>query len=172
MPARELVPIVSGCPGDLDATGKARWRRAHAFIEEQWGWEDVYASTLERYVRAWAYLDQARALLAAEGLTVPGSKGQPAQHPALKTYVEAARLMESAAFALGLTPAARTKLGEPKPPAGPGKFGGACKRFANQSAITARHDGLCTIAHKGVIPANTGENVIARYRASWPRQGS
>lgn len=119
------MAIVSGCPGDFDATGKERWRKAHSFISGQYGWEDVYASTLERYVRAWGFLDAAKDRLANEGLTVAGSKGQPAQHPAWKTYVEAARIMDVTALALGLTPSARQKMGESKPPAGPGKFGGA-----------------------------------------------
>lgn len=118
------MPIVQGCPADLDATGKARWRMTKAFIESQGGgWHDVYASTLERYVRSWALIDRINSQLAGDGLTAPGSQGQPVPHPLLKTWGDVSRVMESAAKGLRLTPEARKDMGEPKPPTG--KFGGA-----------------------------------------------
>lgn len=111
-----------GCPADLDAASKARWRTAHADISER-GWRDAYHSTLERYVRALAMCDRAIATLADEGYTVDGSKGQPVQSPWWRTYVEACRVAESAASALLLTPAARAKLGDQSPPVTGSKFG-------------------------------------------------
>jgi P27 family predicted phage terminase small subunit len=118
------MPIVHGCPSDLDATGKERWRLTHDFIDKEGGgWHDVYASTLERYVRAWALCDALKDELATSTNTVLGSNGQPVANPLLAALDTAAKRMDVAAQRLRLTPEARAKAGESaKPPVG-GKFG-------------------------------------------------
>jgi hypothetical protein len=129
---------VTGCPADLDATGRARWD----LVVSDFGadWSDVFAATLERYVRYLAAADEANERLHwTEGdvdrgidpcrtsrpqLTARGSQGQIVQHPLWKTWVEAVQGAAGAAEALNLTPRARQKAGEPKPPTGGGKFAG------------------------------------------------
>lgn len=132
---------VTGCPGDLDSTGKARWR----LVRDDFGdaWSDVYAATLERYVRFLGAADEALEELhwvrpdrIAEGaglkpyrttklqLTTTGSQGQTVQHPTWKTYLEALRGAASEAEALSLTPRARAKAGEQKAAVPAGKFAG------------------------------------------------
>lgn len=120
------MPIVSGCPGDLDATGKKRWDETKRFVETSGGgWHDVYASTLERYVRAWALCDLIGEKMKTEPLMIAGSKDNEVINPLLAALDVAARRMDVAAQRLRLTPEARAKIeggGAPKPPAGGGKF--------------------------------------------------
>lgn len=132
---------VTGCPADLDATGKARWK----LVREDFGaeWRDVFASTLARYCYYLAAADEALELLhwfqpdeaqrdagmepyrcTSLQLTSRGSQGQTVQHPTWKTFVEAARGAAEAAEALNLTPRARQKAGEPKAPTTGGKLAG------------------------------------------------
>lgn len=132
---------MTGCPGDLDATGRARWD----LVKDDFGaeWRDVFASTLARYCYYLAAVDTALELLhwtevsdaerergiepcrtTTLQLTTRGSQGQLVQHPTWKTYVEAARGAAEAAEALNMTPRARQKAGEPKAPLGAGPLAG------------------------------------------------
>lgn len=99
----------------------------HDFItKDGGGWHDVYASTLERYVRAWALCDKITAQLATEALMIAGSKDQMVVNPLMAALDVAARRMDVAAQRLRLTPEARAKIeANTKPPAGPSKFGDA-----------------------------------------------
>lgn len=111
------MPIVHGCPKDLDATGKERWAATRRFIDaDGGGWHDVYASTLERYVRSWALLDRINDELRTADLTVMGSNGNVVSNPLLRTWADVSRVMDAAAKNLRLTPEARKDMGEPKPP--------------------------------------------------------
>jgi P27 family predicted phage terminase small subunit len=117
---------VKGCPGDLTATGKERWRIAKSDLESEGRWRDAFHPTLERYVRALDIADRALEDLTQGGrlvLTALGSNGQTVQHPSVKTYWEAQRTAADAAEALGLSPRSRGKLGEPSGPPAGGKFG-------------------------------------------------
>ncbi len=132
---------VAGCPGDLDATGKARYALVKADFAADW--KDVFAATLERYVRFLGMADEALEELhmvqpvddagkpngapyrtTKLQMTALGSQGQIVQHPVWKTYLEAMRGAAEAAEALALTPRARAKAGEGKVAGPPGKFAG------------------------------------------------
>jgi hypothetical protein len=48
-------------PSDFDDVAKTRYRETKKFSEQdEGGWKDVYGSTLERYVRSWAWADKAQ----------------------------------------------------------------------------------------------------------------
>lgn len=118
-----MSPIIHGCPGDLDATGKKRWDETKRFVTtDGGGWHDVYASTLERYVRAWALCDTLTEELNAGSMMVPGSKGQDVLNPLLAALDVAARRMDVAAQRLRLTPEARAKIEAAAKPTGGDKF--------------------------------------------------
>lgn len=118
------MPAVSGCPGDLSATGKKRWEIAKASIKD---WHDEYAPTLDTYIRCLEVADKAWESLTASGvlvLTAAGSMGQTVTAPEWKVWREAKMSAADAARQLGLTPDARAKMGEPKAPSGADKFAG------------------------------------------------
>lgn len=115
-----------GCPGDLTAAGKERWRIAKTDLESEGRWRDAFHPTLSRYCYALDIADKAWDDLHDEQgrmtLTTIGTKDNIVQHPSVKTYWEAQRTAADAAEALGLSPRARGKLGESAKPAGD-KFG-------------------------------------------------
>ena len=107
---------------DLDAESRKLWRSTRAALQAQGTWQDSDAGALERYVRAVERARLARAGIPPE-MTAPGSKGQLAQHPNVKTAREAERDAAEYARDLLLTPRAR-KMADVPPPQAPGKFGG------------------------------------------------
>lgn len=128
---------VKGCPGDLDATGKARWQLVKDDVGTRW--RDVFAPILERYVRALGAQDAANDDLhtvyvtddedrrtgekyrsSTPVLTTTGSQRQLVQHPSWKSWVEAGRVAADAAKVLGITPEVREAV---EPAVAESKFG-------------------------------------------------
>lgn len=109
---------IKGCPADFDATAGARWR----LVKDDFGddWSDVYASTLERYVRFLGlcdkFLEEIERRGGAAQLVTKGSQGQAVSHPLWNQLQQASQKAADAAEALCLTPRARKKATEAKAP--------------------------------------------------------
>jgi P27 family predicted phage terminase small subunit len=82
------------------------WQHAAAWISPA---TDV--GLVERYAQAWDERAALRAVVAAEGYTTEGSKGQTIIHPALKAMHEIDSALLRMEAALGLTPSDRSRLG-------------------------------------------------------------
>jgi P27 family predicted phage terminase small subunit len=67
-------------------------------------------SVLAIYCEACAIWSAAQQMLAAEGLSAPGSRGQMAPHPAVAIAAAQASLILRSADRLGLSPTARARL--------------------------------------------------------------
>ena len=109
-------------PADLDAPGRALWRRTVKALQGQSTWEDSDVGALERYVRAVERGRQAREARGGQ-LTAEGSQGQPTQHPNLRTEREADKDAHDFGRELLLSPAAR-KRHEIEVRRGAGRFDG------------------------------------------------
>lgn len=125
------LPAITGVPGDLSSTGKARWRLAKRALADRWA--DEYAPTLDFYIRALEAADAAwddLTLHKATGtrhppvLTVEDSRGDVKSAPAWRVWREAKASANVAAAELGLTPKARAALGDATVKPSGGKFGG------------------------------------------------
>lgn len=120
----------TGPPADLDAKGRNLYRKLRGYLKDWGSWHPADAEYLGTTVR-WAQRARlARAGMADEDgrpvLTTTGYKGQPVQHPNLKTANEAERAYGEGLRELGFTARARKQLeiDAGGPPAG-GVFGGA-----------------------------------------------
>lgn len=129
MPAN---PDTTTCPADLDRQSKAVWKKTRAILRKDSRWRPEYSLLLERYVRAIEVARLARTRIAERAVTDPttayttrGSQGQLVAHPDLKVAKEAERDANEYARELVLTPAARSKMGEPEQPPTGGAFAGA-----------------------------------------------
>jgi P27 family predicted phage terminase small subunit len=96
-------PQVSGprpprAPSDLRARGRAFWRD----VVGTFGLERDELEILAEACRAMDHLDEMREIIASDGVTVPGSRGQLAPHPLLVeqrgTRVTLARLLSQLAL--------------------------------------------------------------------------
>lgn len=67
-------------------------------------------TVLEVYVLSWVTYRNALGVVAREGMTIKGSMGQLAAHPAQAIAAQQAQLILKAADRLGLSPAARARL--------------------------------------------------------------
>lgn len=124
-------PDTTTCPADLDRQSKAVWKKTRSIIRRDERWRPEYSLLLERYVRAIEVARLARTRIAERAKVSPdaayttrGSQGQLVQHPDLKTARDAEKDANEYARELGLTPAARAKLGEPERAPVGGAFAG------------------------------------------------
>jgi P27 family predicted phage terminase small subunit len=83
-PKPRTVPLPPA-PADLSAQSRAAWLGLAADVEQTLGGAAVDFDALADHLRAKDRLVQVRAVLAVEGLTVSGSKGQTRPHPLLVT---------------------------------------------------------------------------------------
>jgi P27 family predicted phage terminase small subunit len=114
-PPRPVGPLVK--PDHLAGEAGQEWARVVASMPSgHFGSAD--APMLAIHAQTWAHYRAAQRMLAADGLMVDGSRGQPTPHPALAMSVRLTGLLIQLADRLGLSPAARSRLeAPPEPPA-------------------------------------------------------
>lgn len=115
-----------GCPGDLDATAAAIWRKVKALIVTRGDWAanaDAYALILGNLARAEQRARKARDDFKGS-LTSAGSQGNTVAHPSIKTARDAEHDVMECLRDLRLTPRELAKGAQEAPkPTGPSKFG-------------------------------------------------
>lgn len=107
---REVEPIGRpACPADLSADEQARW---HAVVRSLPDGLLTAADdqVLERMAVAWSSYREASASIKQTGTLVRGALGNAVRNPLLMVRKQAAEEMETCGQALGLSPAARTRL--------------------------------------------------------------
>lgn len=117
-----------GVPGDLDATGKALYRKLREAMREREGpthWQDTDHHLLSQACR---YDQRARRARDAfktrpEEMTTTGDRGQLTVHPLVKIAEGAERQFLECLKELAFSPRARAQLGLEQKRAGPSKFG-------------------------------------------------
>lgn len=105
-PKRQEVPSP---PEGLSLPAAARWAGLAADVQELGGGNaaEVDLVLLELVVRQGDRLEEVRLVLAEEGVTVVGSKGQKRPHPLLAAEGQLARDIAAGLERLGLTPKRR-----------------------------------------------------------------
>jgi P27 family predicted phage terminase small subunit len=98
-------------PADLDEASRKLWAATVRALRDQGTWQASDAGSLERYVRACARAAAAQAIIARDGLTALGGRGQPVPHPAVRIARDAERDAALYAADLLLTPRARRLAG-------------------------------------------------------------
>jgi P27 family predicted phage terminase small subunit len=109
-------------PSDFQAPEKALWRRSMAALIELGVWQDSDRDALERYCRASAMSRLARERIAKRAKTsrdgayiAKGSMGQPVIAPDVELERRARLDADQLGRELGLTPAARKRIGADEP---------------------------------------------------------
>jgi P27 family predicted phage terminase small subunit len=122
-----VTPPVPRPPADLSKPFRDLWTATRKALDRQGTWEDHDADLLTSYIRLRELAHDAREDMRGEDgnliLTVPGSKGQPAPHPNLKTVRDAEVDSRSLAAMLLLTPQKRRELEIRAKEASGGKLG-------------------------------------------------
>lgn len=117
---KPLVPVIGSAvavseafppPADLPEAVHEVWRAAVADLGGANHMRDSFIPTLAAYCQAVYVHAQASANIAQYGVLVRGQNGVPAANPLLKIQKDAAATMLRYAETLGLTPAARIRVG-------------------------------------------------------------
>lgn len=95
---------------ELPAAASAFWDDIVPILEHAGVLNRVDRVALTALVMQWERAEQARTLLAAQGLFVPGSAGQMVEHPALQVERNAHMLLLRFAGEFGITPVARARI--------------------------------------------------------------
>lgn len=99
-------------PADLPADAKRLWRRDVSRLVEVGIADKVDVAALEALCVAYARAKQAGRVVAKVGLFGEGAAGQLKEHPAVKIERESWAWFQRMAEQYGLTPIARTRLGQ------------------------------------------------------------
>lgn len=106
------------CPRELDATGRAAWRKVVADLAAMGILSRTDGNIIAVYCAAYADWRKADAGIRKEGYAVPTARGGLITTPYWRVAREARAVMIKALVELGLTPAARTRI-KPDPAAVP-----------------------------------------------------
>ncbi len=110
MSRRRAAPPLPAAPGDLSAPSRAVWPGLASDVAASLGGAEVDYLQLADLLRSRDRLDQVRAILATEGLTVLGSKAQTRPHPLLVTESVLLRSVAADYARLGLDSKVRWQL--------------------------------------------------------------
>ena len=106
-------PVAPSCPAHLPATAKTQWRKVVPELERAGLATAVDGPTLEIAFMAYALARKAAADMSG-GVTTKGR--QPAKHPAMQVFRDAASSYLTAAKAMGMTAEARQRMVAPEVP--------------------------------------------------------
>lgn len=107
-PVENAITMTPDAPAWLSKPAKAEWRRVAPLLIARRILTDADIATLESYCVAVGTVQEAAAILAAEGLTCMTDSG-PKRHPASTIQDGAMKTARQIAAELGLTPASRAK---------------------------------------------------------------
>ena len=99
--------VLPDAPRDLSATARALWPGLASDVAQLNAGAAVDFLLLAELLRTQDRLDEIRAVLRNEGLTIPGSKGQTRPHPLLVTEAVYVRAVAAAYARLRLSPKER-----------------------------------------------------------------
>lgn len=102
-------------PDWLSASQKAEWKRIIEELTEAGTLARTDRALIESYVRAWSGQLAAQAALERDGYTITSDSGAVKSHPAADTALRYGVAVMNALNAMGLTPAARKRLGKDAP---------------------------------------------------------
>lgn len=120
-PARdepEATPGIGPMPDWLDAQGRKMWELLVPELESMRSLKRIDYFALESAVSAWSLAVQCRRRIKKYGITVKTSGGFPVQRPEIAIEKGARQTFHKFATELGLTSAARVRLGIEAAPGG------------------------------------------------------
>lgn len=112
--APRIVVAEPHCPKWLTGEARREWKRVVPELVRLKLLASIDRALLVSYCKAWAYAQEARKRLDAEGLTVVGDRGQTSKHPCWTEWTQASNLVVAYGRQLGLTPDARLRSAKPE----------------------------------------------------------
>jgi P27 family predicted phage terminase small subunit len=109
------TPGKPSCPRWLSPSARAEWRRVAPELDRMGLLTILDRAALAAYCTAYARWQEANAVLAREGMVIPGWRGALRKHPCVTIMRAAEATMRGFAVELGLTPLSRGRLSVPPP---------------------------------------------------------
>lgn len=104
------LPGTPAAPEWMGEDAKREWRRIVPLLRQRGLLEVIDRAALTGYCTSWGDLAEATRILAEQGTTVLGPKGQLQMHPELRRLEKARQALRQFAQEFGLSPSARTRV--------------------------------------------------------------
>lgn len=104
------TPIRPTCPGWLLPEARREWRRLAPELERLALLTGLDRGPFAAYCQAVAWVRRCEAIIAEEGMVIPGHRGVLRKHPLLSTLNQATASMLAFGREFGLSPQSRTRI--------------------------------------------------------------